>query len=215
MHELDALCRACIDDVQVDGGGVSLMTGQGFSGTAWVSDDLARHLEDLQFVLGEGPCVDAVSSGRPVLEPALAVNNGDALQRWPAFTPGAVEAGVQAIFGLPLMVGSTNLGAFDLFRRSPGPLTEQQFDHALAVAKAASTVLLKLEITESRVGPDTDAAYHWTVHQAAGMVSQQLRIDVDQALLKLRAAAYSEERSIDSLAADVVARRRRFTQEDT
>ena len=214
VQEIGTICRTCIEEVDVDGGGVSLMTSQGYAGTMWASDDIALRVEELQFVLGEGPCVDAVALGAPVIEPDLSTR-GAARRRWPAFAPEAAAAGVRAIFGLPLSVGETTLGALDLYRRTPGPLTARQLDQVQEVAVATSNVLLRLEATEGRVGRESHAsAYHWSVHQAAGMISQQLGVSVDESLVKLRAVAFSEARPIDELAADVVARRRRFTEED-
>jgi AmiR/NasT family two-component response regulator len=46
------------------------------------------------------------------------------------------------------------------------------------------------------------------------MMKLQLGITIQEALAQLRATAYSEQRSIDEIAADVVARRRRFSKED-
>ncbi len=132
---IGAMCLACIQEVSVDGGGVSLMTVQGYAGTVWASNPTAHRVEELQFTLGEGPCHDAVRSGVPVLAPNLSGDSTDqqdaALQaRWPAFTPEVMHLGVQAIFGLPLRIGSTSLGAFDLYRQSSGPLSENQIAHA-------------------------------------------------------------------------------------
>jgi hypothetical protein len=47
-------------------------------------------------------------------------------------------------------------------------------------------------------------------HQAAGMVSVQLSVSVAEALVRLRARAFSEGRPLEALAADVVGRRVRF-----
>lgn len=48
------------------------------------------------------------------------------------------------------------------------------------------------------------------VHQAAGMISVQLGVDVAEALLRLRAHAFATGRSMADLAAEVVERRVRF-----
>jgi hypothetical protein len=48
------------------------------------------------------------------------------------------------------------------------------------------------------------------IHQAAGMVSVQLGVDVDAALVELKARAVLEDRPLEDLARDVVARRLRF-----
>ena len=216
-----AMCLACIQEVSVDGGGVSLMTVQGYAGTVWASNPTAHRVEELRFTLGEGPCHDAVRSGVPVLAPNLSGDSTDqqgaALQaRWPAFTPEVMHLGVQAIFGLPLRIGSTSLGALDLYRQSSGPLSENQIAHAREVADETSCALLDLDPTLRNGGDEgARAAYHWVVHQAAGMLTQQLGVPVDEALAQLRAAAFAEGRSVDQIADDVVHRRRRFAKEET
>lgn len=48
------------------------------------------------------------------------------------------------------------------------------------------------------------------VHQASGMVSRQLNVSIDAALVRLRAYAYSEGRSINDVAREVVTRQLRF-----
>ena len=55
--------------------------------------------------------------------------------------------------------------------------------------------------------------FHYVVHQAADMVSAQLEVSVGQALVRLRAHAFASERALDTIAADVVARGLRFTDE--
>ncbi|MGI8776624.1 MAG: hypothetical protein ACR2LJ_04400 [Acidimicrobiales bacterium] len=51
--------------------------------------------------------------------------------RWPAFTGPAVDAGVWAVFGFPLVVGTARLGALNLYTERPGPLTHGQHADAL------------------------------------------------------------------------------------
>jgi hypothetical protein len=52
------------------------------------------------------------------------------------------------------------------------------------------------------------------VHQAAGMISVQLGVSLAEALVRLRARAFAEDRLIAEVAADVVARRLRFGEHD-
>jgi AmiR/NasT family two-component response regulator len=49
------------------------------------------------------------------------------------------------------------------------------------------------------------------VHQATGMISVQLGVNVAEAFTRLRAHAFAEDWSLSELAAEVVARRLRFT----
>ena len=85
-----ALVRLCARTVPVSGVGLALMTEEGPAGTVAVTDGTSLQLEELQFSLGEGPCVDASRTGRPVLQPDHARTEP---ARWPAFAAGSETAG--------------------------------------------------------------------------------------------------------------------------
>jgi hypothetical protein len=61
-------------------------------------------------------------------------------------------------------------------------------------------------VAELEAGSD----FKYVVHQAAGMVAVQLGVSVGQALVRLRAYAFSNDRSLADVARDVVARELRF-----
>jgi len=135
-------------------------------------------------------------------------------RRWLAFTPPALQAGVRAVFGLPLRVGTVRLGALNLYRDCPGPLSADQHADALVVADVAARWVL-----EAQAGAPLDAVaeeleigadFHFAVHNAAGMVSVQEGISVTEALIRLRAFAFSNDRLLADVAEDVVARRLRL-----
>ena len=68
----DSLVRLCARTLPVSGVGLAVMTDEGPAGTVAASDGGALQLEELQFTLGQGPCVDASRTGRPVLAPDFA-----------------------------------------------------------------------------------------------------------------------------------------------
>src|SRR4051812_38581315 len=82
----DSLVRLCARRLPVTGVGLALMTDEGPAGTVAASDAGAMQLEELQFTLGQGPCVDASRTGRPVLAPDLASTSPGT---WPQFGAGA------------------------------------------------------------------------------------------------------------------------------
>ena len=126
---LEQLCKAAVTRLGAAGVGVSVMADRGISGFAAASDLPSRELEELQFTLGEGPCVDAFSAGYPVLVPDLS----DGVQRrWPMYVAAALERGVGAIFAFPIQVGGSRLGVLDVSRDSPGSMTSQQVGRAVA-----------------------------------------------------------------------------------
>jgi hypothetical protein len=77
--------------------------------------------------------VDACRQDRVVAEPALA---DPVTRRWLAFTPPALRAGARAVFGFPLRVGTVRLGALNLYRDRPGPLSGDQHADALIRLRA-------------------------------------------------------------------------------
>ena len=101
----------------MSGAGIMLMTGDVARGSLCSSNPVSALIEDLQFTLGEGPCIDAYHEERPVLEPDLADPDH---ARWMAFSPPAVDAGVRAVFGFPVQIGVIRLGALNLYSDRPG-----------------------------------------------------------------------------------------------
>ena len=57
---------------------------------------------------------------------------------------------------------------------------------------------------------EAGADLHYPVHQASGMVSVQLGVSVGQALIRLRAYSFADDRPLADVAASVVARTLRF-----
>jgi hypothetical protein len=205
------LCGACPGIVGVNGAGVMLMSGDLPRGSLCATDEVSQLIEELQYTLGEGPCLDACQQDQVVAEPDLAA---PVTRRWPAFTPPALQAGVRAVFGFPLRVGTAHLGALNLYRDVPGPLTGDQHADALVVADLAARWVLE---AQAGAPPDTvaeelavGADFHFAVHNAAGIVSVQEGISVTEALIRLRAFAFSSDRLLAEVARDVIARRLRM-----
>ena len=205
------LCAVCPEIVEVDGAGVMLMSGDIPRGSLCTTNEVSHLIEELQYTLGQGPCVDAYHQDRVVTEPDLA---DPVAGQWPTFTPRALQAGVRAVFGFPLRVGTVRLGALNLYRDRPGPLSGDQHADALVVADVAARWVL-----EAQAGAPLDtvaeelemgADFHFVVHNAAGMVSVQEGISVTEALIRLRAFAFSSDRLLADVAGDVVARRLRL-----
>jgi hypothetical protein len=205
---------ACAVGLPVTGAGLALVTEHGPGGMLAATDGPAAVLEDLQFSLGEGPCVDSSATGRPVLHPDLALS-GPA--RWPGFAAGALQAGVRAVFAFPLGIGGIQLGTLDLYRDAVGGLLEDALGEALFHADAATMLLLHLHsehpVDALGSGWLSEGANRSEVHQATGMISVQAGVGLREALLLLRARAFAAERPLGAVARDVVDRAVRFDSE--
>lgn len=206
---------ACAQTLQVTGAGLSVMTDRGPGGMLAASDGPAAVLEDLQFTLGEGPCIDSARTDRPIFDADLERSGRG---RWPRFATGALDAGVRAVFAFPLSVGGIRVGVLDLYRDTPGDLAESVMVDAESHADAATMLLLHLHAE----APLHDTESGWAaaitdrseVHQATGMISVQSGVSLADALLLLRARAFAAERPLDAVARDVVDRVLRFTSEE-
>jgi hypothetical protein len=205
------LCEVCADVTGMSGAGIMLMSGDIPRGSLCSTNAVSGLLEELQFGLGEGPSVDAYNQDRAVSEPDLA---HPLTLRWSAFTGPALEAGARAVFGFPLQVGAVRLGAINLYGDQPGALTDQQFSDALVVAGVGAEMVL---LMQAKAPPgvlaaelESEANFHYVVHQASGMVAAQLDISVVQALVRLRAFAFGNDRELAEVAKDVVARQLHF-----
>lgn len=203
------LCKVAAAATGLTGAGIMVMSGDYPTGSICSTDAVSSLIEELQYTLGVGPCVDAYSLGVPVLAPDLASE----INRWPAFNHPAIEAGAKAVFGFPLAVGAARVGALNLYSDCIGDLSDDQHADALVMADVAARAVLLLQ-ADASVG-DLAAGLegsdlHLVVHQAAGMVSVQLDVSIGTALARLRAWAFAHERSLADVARDVVTRALRF-----
>jgi ANTAR domain len=211
---IEHLCQVAITAVAVTGAGVTVTLSTTPRETLFATDQLGTDLEELALTLGEGPSIDA-QHGEATL--AADLSSDEAQQRWPIFAGAAVSAGVRAMFALPLQVGAIRLGVLDLYRTDPGGLDPGQLADALVLADTACTLLLDAGERDhdhpDGPPPELTRPQHPEVHQATGMVSVQLGVTVAVALIRLRAYAYSQERTLHDVARDIVGRRLRIEQD--
>ncbi len=171
-------------------------------------------LEDLQFTMGVGPCQDAYQSGRPVHAPRL---DHSVVGRWPAFVDMARDTGIGAVFAYPLAANGAKIGVMTLYQELEGELTATQHDDSIAVAKVLTETVLSLQDAAPdgvlADGLEEAVAYRAQIHQASGMVSIQLGVQVDEALVRIRAHAFAGGQPVGDVAADIVARRLRLADD--
>jgi len=204
--------QRCAEALGVSGVAVSVPRPDRADDVVWRTGAASARLHDLQSAAGQGPGVDAAASGGLVLVPDLGAVP---VQRWPAFTPAALELGTRAVFAAPLQIGAIRLGVLLAQRNAAGPLADTALTGLLAFAEAVTGPLLAATARETgaQPPPDQPTAYPPQVHQATGMISDQLGVPLAEALIRLRAYARSHQRALPDVAADIVARRLRFSQD--
>jgi hypothetical protein len=211
----ERLCEVSASVAGATGAGITVMSDNYQHGAVCHSNAVSALIDDLQFSLGEGPGLDAYFRTRPILEPDLIAPE---TIRWAAFTRSAVAAGARAIFGFPLRVGDFRIGALNLYRDEPGNLDEDQHADTLVMAGVAARAILAMQVDHALYEMDAQlelqSKFRLVVHQASGMVASQLHIPVADALDRLRAYAFANNRSLEDTARDVMARRIRFDKDE-
>jgi hypothetical protein len=209
--EIAHLCTIATDVSGTSGAGIMVMAETLARGSLHTSDEISAYLGDLQYTLGEGPAIEVHRSGADVLEADLQL---PAVARWPGFAPLAIQAGARAIFAFPIYIGTIRLGALVLYRGTPGELANHQYTDSLVMTIAIGNAIVALQADAPRgslaIELEVGANFHLVVHQAAGMTSVQMHIDIAEAMVRLRGHAFRTGQSVDDVSRDVVGRRLRI-----
>jgi GAF domain-containing protein len=221
---ISQLCETVVRLSGVDGAAIALLTRSSrVRDLVYATDGTAQQIDELQFTLGEGPCRDAYHDHGNQLLPDL--RDVSANGRWPVFIGEALDIGVRSVFAFPVVESGNPLGVLELYRRTPGPLAEDEFNAAMTIAATAAFTVRKnwdAYLADTNVAVGTDAAAEnlseaqvdspgafsrSQVYLASGMAAVQLGVPAGEALDRLRAYSYQHGRSIKDVSDDVVARR--------
>ena len=202
-----------MDLFDVDAAAISLVFDGANAGTLGSSGASARAYDELQFTLGEGPCLDSVTRRTPVVIIDLA-DPGDL--RWPAYGPAMLAYDIRSVVAMPVVVAGEHVGALDLFRFTPGRMDGSQFAGAAVAAELAGIPLLDLMDGDLKAAAADPASDAWAelnslsraeVSQATGMLVAQLGIEPTEALVRLRGHAYATGKTATEVARDILDRR--------
>jgi hypothetical protein len=200
----------------IDAAAISLVFSGVTTGTLGASDAAARVYDELQFTIGEGPCLDSVATRAPVLIPDLAKPES---VRWPLYRPAMLDHKIRGVFAIPLVVAGEFVGALDLFSVRPGELQVDQLAGAVVAAELAAAPLLDVMHSDLQAAVNDPDSSAWAelnalsraeVSQATGMLVAQLGVEPAEALVRLRAHAYATNRSATEVARDILDRRLRL-----
>jgi diguanylate cyclase (GGDEF)-like protein len=137
---LDHLVKRIVDIMPITGVGVTLIAPGLDPRYVAASDESALRYEKLQTELGEGPCLAAFGADKAISVPDLGADG-----RFPEFAPRALESGLAAVFTFPLRHKHLQLGALDLYRDTPGPLSLESMTAAQTLADVAAAYLINAQ----------------------------------------------------------------------
>lgn len=186
------------------GAGVSLIKDNQPTSVG-ATDGLVLQADDLQYDLGDGPCLSAWSEGR-----ATYVEDTETDRRWHTWSAAAAGTGIRSCFSVPLQEGPHRLGAMKIYAATPGAFTDQD-QHVLAHLALSAAVLLghiQANDTPQRISEEFKHTLRIrdTIATARGIIMEQEDIPEDEALARLLARAGNEGVSLHELAQAVLRR---------
>lgn len=168
-----------------DGAGI-IVVNDGQASTRAASGPMVEHLDRIQVEVGEGPCLDAALSGSAFYAVDLMEDD-----RWPAFAPQAVEAGVRSVLALAL--ATRHLSALNLYARMPdafGPTDRAQGVLFATLARLALDSAEDRAAEEDKLGNLHEALRsRELIGQAQGILMERERLSADEAFDMLRRAS--------------------------
>jgi hypothetical protein len=153
------------------------------------SNEDVKQLELFQLQVHEGPCLDAVRDGRPVVNADLNKAEG----RWPHFAPQAVAAGYQSVHAFPLRLRDDVIGAIGVFGTDNARWEDADVHIAQTLAHVATIGLLQERAVRrgAVLSEQLQAALNSriVIEQAKGAIAQFHGVTVDEAFVLLRSHA--------------------------
>ena len=170
----------------------------GSSGTAVVVDRIEQNL-------GDGPCIEALETGRPVL---LGDVSSDS--RWPEYRSALSAAGVVSALGVPMKLDEGSGAVLDLFSPASGIFSDQAVAEAERFADMAGKALrLAVRIASAdQLAQDLKAAMdtRTVIDLACGIIMAQNNCSKDAAFELLRSASSTRNEKLHALAQSLVDR---------
>jgi len=197
LQLVTVLAQATID--RADGVSVSLERQGRVSTVAW-TDDTVLQMDIHQYRTLEGPCLEALRTGRWFHVESLAEED-----RWPEFVPRALEEGIASILSTPLSTATAPVGALNVYSKTEGAFGQTQLDLLALFAAQAS------EIVTSGIS-DADAADRLAhalvdrevIAQAQGVLMARDAVSAEEAAVTLFRSAKAAQLTVREQAAAVV-----------
>ncbi|GHH43084.1 GAF and ANTAR domain-containing protein [Streptomyces candidus] len=202
LHGLAAAALAHAPDA--DGCGITLETDSGYVTVTSVGGS-APTLDEEQYGLNDGPCLQAVRTGEEVHVKDLLDE-----ERWGAYPAHALAAGTRSSLSLPVSAHTDIAGALNLYSPQPDGLASSDVATLRALAEQATGALaLARKMTRTReFATDLQNAmrYRGVIDQAAGIIMAQQRCSGEQAFAVLRRASQNRNIKLRDLCTDLIIR---------
>ena len=185
--------------------GLVLVDHQGRVRFMAANNESGRMLELYQIQASEGPCLDCVKAGEPVVNADLAHAEG----RWPVFAPLAIAAGFKSVHAFPMRLRDQTIGALNLFGSSDTRFEPDDVRVVQALADVATIAILQeRSVTRAEaLAEQLQGALNSriAIEQAKGALARANGVSTSEAFDLLRSEARTSRRRLFDVAQSVLA----------
>lgn len=185
-----------------DGAGVTLLQNNE-PDTVVASADFVRDIDDIQYSLGQGPCITAAATAATVRSGSLGQD-----AQWPVFGPRAQHLGVHSVLSLPLLAGDETIGAMNVYAYAADAFTERAaelgelFAVPAAVSVANARALAAATLLAQRL--ENALTNRAMIDHAIGILISRSGYTPAEAFSALRAISQRENRKLNVVAQSLV-----------
>lgn len=185
-----------------DGAGLTLLE-QGRSNTIVATADFVTEIDDIQYGIGQGPCISAAAENRTVVSGSLG---GDA--RWQLFGSKVARLGVHSVISLPLPTPDGVVGAMNVYAHAKHSFGERAIELGELFAMPAAIAVQNAQVLAQtqRLAQQLRVALEeqQVVERAVGIMLSRSGGTAEEALDRLRRMSQSEHRKLPLVAQSLV-----------
>jgi len=199
LHQLAVLASAIVPATHC---GITLRR-DGQMATVASSDEVAMRMDEIQYIRGHGPCLEAIHQGTRVDVPDISTES-----RWGDYAGYALSNGIHSVFSLPLTVDGQVRGALNLFATTPHAFTAPDITRAEAFTHQAATALTILLRHAGHTVLDDELrealSTRAVIDQALGILMVTRKISAHEAFEILRHTSQTTNRKVSTIAAELI-----------
>jgi GAF domain-containing protein len=185
-----------------DGAGLTLIEAE-HADTIVATAAFVTAVDDIQYGLGDGPCIMAAREGRTVISRSLRDES-----RWGAFGRQVADLGVNSVVSLPLRIGDDVFGAMNVYAHAYDAFDERSAELGEAFAAPAAIAVQHAQVLEQtrRLAEQLQAELttRMFVEQAVGVLIGRDNLDVDAAHHRLEVLSEQGGQSLTDAARALV-----------
>jgi GAF domain-containing protein len=188
----------------IDHVGVTIASRDGKMVTMAGTDRLVWELDQLQYDLGEGPCVHAIHT-----EPITKIEHARHEQRWPLFMKPAINLGLRSQMGMRLYTERETLGSLNMYSTIADTIDPDVQYMAELFATHASVALGRARREEEL---NTALLTRKVIGQAIGILMERYDLDENRAFTYLTRVSQHSNIKLREVAREVVEQRKDRTR---